>query len=75
MNECKSKFFEETNSLINPDEFLLNNIRAYHYEVMEEGQHIWMGFYLEDGKIGHLNIFLNDGKMSTRYEEIQEMPQ
>jgi hypothetical protein len=75
MNECKSNFFEETNSLINPDEFLLNNIRAYHYEVMEEGQHIWMGFYLEDGKIGHLNIFLNGGKMSTRYEEIQEMPQ
>jgi hypothetical protein len=75
MNECKSRFFEETNSLINPDEFLLNNIRAYHYEVMEEGQHIWMGFYLEDGKIGHLNIFLNNGKMSTRYEEIQEMPQ
>jgi hypothetical protein len=24
---------------------------------------------MEDGRIGHLNIFLKDGKLETRYEE------
>jgi len=55
--------------LYNPDEFLLDDIKSYHYEVMEEGRHVWMAFYLENGSIGHLNIFLNDGRIQTRYEE------
>jgi hypothetical protein len=55
--------------LTNPDEFLLDNVKAYHYEVMEEGSHVWMGFYFENHKTGHLNIFLKDGKIHTRYEE------
>jgi len=69
MNDRNSKFFKDSQMLINPDEFLLDNVNSYHYEVMEEGQHVWMGFYMADGKIGHLNIFLNDGKICTRYEE------
>ena len=56
-------------TLYNPDEFLLDNIKSYHYEVMDEGHHVWMAFYLENGNTGHLNIFLNDGKINTRYEE------
>lgn len=55
--------------LYNPDEFLLDNIKSYHYEVMDEGHHVWMAFYFENGNTGHLNIFLNDGKINTRYEE------
>lgn len=55
--------------LNNPDEFCLDNVKMYHYEVMEEGRHTWMAFYMEDGSIGHLNIFLQDGRIQTRYEE------
>ena len=59
--------------LYNPDEFTLDDIKMYHYEVMEAGKHIWMAFYLENGKIGHLNIFLKNGKIETRYEEWDEI--
>jgi len=31
--------------------------------------HIWAGFSLQNGRIGHLNIFSNGGKLSSRYEE------
>jgi hypothetical protein len=55
--------------LYNPDEILLDNIKSYHYEVMDEGHHVWMAFYFEDGRTGHLNIFNNCGKIQTRYEE------
>ncbi len=64
--------------LYNPDEFLLDNIKSYHYEVMDQGHHVWMAFYLADGKTGHLNIFLNNGKINTRYEEwetLDKLPQ
>jgi hypothetical protein len=60
--------------LYNPDEFLLDNIKSYHYEVMDEGFHVWMAFYFEDGRTGHLNIFNNCGKINTRYEEWNETP-
>jgi len=59
--------------LTNPDEFLLDNVKAYHYEVMEEGKHVWMSFDLENGNMGHLNIFLKDGRIQTRYEEWDEI--
>jgi len=55
--------------LYNPDEFLLDDIKSYHYEVMDPGKHTWMAFYLENGRIGHLNIFIRDGKLETCYEE------
>lgn len=40
----------------NPDEFVLEDIRMVHYEVMEPGKSSWMGIYMNDGKIYHLNI-------------------
>ena len=55
--------------IYNPDEFTLDNIKMYHYEVMDSSKHTWMAFYFENGKIGHLNIFLKNGKIETRYEE------
>lgn len=72
MDERATEYFKSTGTLINPDEFFLHNIRSYHYEVIDEGKHVWMGFYLEDGTIGHLNIFLNDGRIQTRYYEEKE---
>jgi hypothetical protein len=48
-------------------EFLLDNIKSYHYEVMDEGEHVWMAFYFEDGRTGHC------GKINTRYEEWNEV--
>ena len=58
--------------LYNPDEFVLKDIKMVHYEVMSEGTHTWCSFYLKNGTIGHLNIFLKDGKIHTRYEEFDE---
>ena len=69
MNERDTDYFKETRMLVNPDEFLLDNIKGFHYEVMDEGEHVWMAFYMEDGTTGHLNIFRNNGKIQTRYEE------
>jgi hypothetical protein len=43
-----------------------------HYEVMDEGEHVWLAFYKKDGTIGHLNIFNNAGKINTRYEEFDD---
>jgi hypothetical protein len=69
MNEIESDYFKENDMLVNPDEFLLDDIKSYHYEVMDEGEHVWMAFYFENGTSGHLNIFLNNGKINTRYEK------
>lgn len=68
MNERDTDYFRETKMLVNPDEFLLDDIKGFHYEVMDEGEHVWMAFYME-GKTGHLNIYRNNGKINTRYEE------
>ena len=61
--------------LYNADDFVLRDIDMVHYEVMDEGEHVWVGFYFKDGKIGHLNIFNNASKINTRYEEFDESHQ
>jgi len=61
--------------LYNPDEFVLKDVDMVHYEVMDKGTHTWCAFYLKNGTIGHLNIFLKDGKIHTRYEEFDETPE
>jgi hypothetical protein len=55
--------------LHNPDEFLLDDIKMFHYEEMDLQKTFVVSFYMEDGRIGHLNIYLKDGKLETRYEE------
>jgi len=62
----------EEKEYYNPDEFIVNDIKMAHYEVMDKGKHVWMAFYLENGSIGHLNVFMIDGKLETRYEEWKE---
>ena len=60
--------------LYNMDELVLKGVDMVHYEVMDEGEHVWLAFYLKNRKIGHLNIFNNCGKINTRYEEFDEHP-
>jgi hypothetical protein len=45
-----------THSVKNPDEIVLEDVKMVHYETMEEGRAVWLGIYLNDGKIYHLNI-------------------
>ena len=39
----------------NPDEFVFEDANMVHYEVMNESS-VWMGIYLNNGKLYHLNI-------------------
>ena len=39
----------------NPDEFVLEDVKMVHYEVMDE-ESSWMGIYMNDGRIFHFNI-------------------
>ena len=39
----------------NPDEFVFDEVKMLHYEVMNETS-VWMGIYLNDGRLYHLNI-------------------
>jgi len=69
MDERTTEYFKQTGTLVSPDEFLLHDIKSFHYKVVDGGKHVWMGFYMKDGTTGNLNIFLNDGKIQARYEE------
>jgi hypothetical protein len=40
----------------NPDEIILEDVKMIHYETMEEGRAVWLGIYLNNGKMYHLNI-------------------
>jgi hypothetical protein len=40
----------------NPDEIVLEDVKMVHYEVMEPGKSVWLGIYLNDGRMYHLNI-------------------
>ena len=40
----------------NPDEIVLRDVEMFHLESMEEGRAVWLGIYLNNGKMYHLNI-------------------
>jgi hypothetical protein len=40
----------------NPDEIVLEDVKMFHYEVMEQGKAVWLGIYLNNGKMYHMNI-------------------
>jgi len=40
----------------NPDEIVLEDVKMVHYEVMEPNKAVWLGIYLNNGQIFHLNI-------------------
>ena len=45
-----------TRTIQNPDEFVLEDVKIFHYEVMEQGKAVWLGIYLNNGKMYHMNI-------------------
>jgi hypothetical protein len=45
-----------TRFIKNPDEFVFEDVSMVHYEVMEQNRAVWLGIYLTNGKIYHLNI-------------------
>jgi len=56
----------------NPDEIVLEDIKMWHYESMSNGA-VWMGIYLEDGRIYHMtitgqNLQINYRDESTNHE-------
>ena len=53
----------------NPDEIVLRNVETLHYEVMEEGRHVWIGIYTNDGKIYHMNIGCHNDKLNVYYSD------
>jgi hypothetical protein len=53
--------------LYNPDEFVFDEVKMVHYEVMNESS-VWMGIYLNDGKLYHLNIHGDNLRVSLTDE-------
>ena len=53
--------------LYNPDEFVFDEVKMLHYEVMNETS-VWMGIYLNDGKMYHLNIHGDNLRVSLTDE-------
>ena len=53
----------------NPDEIVLRDVETLHYEVMEEGRHVWIGIYMNDGKIYHMNIGCHNDKLNVYYSD------
>jgi hypothetical protein len=51
----------------NPDEIVLENVKMFHYETMEEGRHVWMGIYMDDGRIYHMNISSHENKLNVYF--------
>jgi len=52
----------------NPDEIVLEDVSMLHYEVMEQGRAVWLGIYLNNGKIYHLNIGGDNLYVNYSYE-------
>ena len=53
--------------LYNPDEFVFDEVKMLHYEVMNETS-VWMGIYLDDGRLYHLNIHGDNLRVSLTDE-------
>jgi hypothetical protein len=51
----KMRNFDEEKRQKNPDEIVVENIKMFHLENMNESAY-WCGIYLNDGRLYHLNI-------------------
>ena len=58
-----------TEPVKNPDEFVFEDVEMVHYEVMNESS-VWMGIYLNDGKLYHLNIHGDNLRVSLTDETL-----
>ena len=52
----------------NPDEIVLEDVRMVHFETMEEGRAVWLGIYMNDGKMYHMNIGGDNLYVNYSYE-------
>ena len=48
--------------LINPDEIVLEDVKLFHLEQMNE-KSLWIGCYTKDNRIFHLNISAKGDKL------------
>lgn len=55
--------------LKNPDEFVFEDVKLFHYGAMNESS-VWMGIYLKDGKLYHLNIHGDNLRVSLTDESL-----
>ena len=53
----------------NPDEFVFEDVEMVHYEVMNESS-VWMGIYLNNKKLYHLNIHGDNLRVSLSDESL-----
>jgi hypothetical protein len=54
--------------LINPDEIVLEDVKLFHLEQMNE-KSLWIGCYTKDNRIFHLNISAKGGKLKYYWSE------
>jgi len=59
----------------NPDEIILEDIKMLHYEVMEQGKAVWLGIYLNNGKMYHLTIGGDNMWVNYSDETLDELAQ
>jgi hypothetical protein len=59
----------------NPDEIILEDVKMIHYETMEEGRAVWLGIYLNNGKMYHLNIGGDNLYVNYSDETVEELAQ
>jgi hypothetical protein len=52
----------------NPDEIVLENVKMFHLESMNE-RTLWIGVYTEDDKIYHLNISADGDKLKYYWSD------
>jgi hypothetical protein len=68
MRQLAHLFSDDNNRTVtNSDEWVLDDVDMVHYEVMEKGRAVWMGLYLKDGSLFHLNITGNC--LTTRFTD------
>jgi hypothetical protein len=52
----------------NPDEIVLENVKLFHLESMNE-RTLWVGVYTQNGKIYHLNISADGDKLKYYWSD------
>ena len=57
-----------THFVKNPDEIVLEDVKMVHYEVMEPNKSVWLGIYLNNGKMYHMNIGGDNLYVNYSYE-------
>ena len=58
-----------TERVENPDEFVFEDVKMVHYEVMNETS-VWMGIQLKNKKLYHLNIHGDNLRVSLTDETL-----